>query len=134
MPQKEFAANEGKYMAPYSLIVLVSNVLVSVKYLMIDQHAWGLAAYDYHTGGRYVILTCACSIFIQSEFGAWVMSHELSHISLYHKGYPQKVHTEWVHATQEKWSDCNDTSRCKELWTQLNIDSKTFKVMKPYRG
>jgi hypothetical protein len=66
--------------------------------LLIQQGNLGL--YTISGIGSESILVCACDNDTESFAGAWILSHELSHLSLYRYGAPYSVYFTWVHYNQ----------------------------------
>lgn len=56
--------------------------------------------------GSESILVCACDSEIESWTGAWILSHELSHLSLYRYGAPYSVYFTWVHYNEAMTYAC----------------------------
>jgi hypothetical protein len=56
--------------------------------------------------GSESILVCACDNDTESLTGAWILSHELSHLSLYRYGAPYSVYLTWVHYNQAMTDAC----------------------------
>ena len=84
-----------------------------------------------------VIVFASLSPFIESDTGAWILGHELSHFALHHKQYPSSIFGEWVHETESSARSClgDDLSinDCPELWTTVQApSSKNIKMMKIY--
>jgi hypothetical protein len=84
-----------------------------------------------------VIIFASLSPFVESDSGAWTLSHELSHFALHSKGYPQSIFSGWVHQEQEKVNSCvkNNLSLndCPTLWTTVKSPTgKNIKMMTIY--
>jgi len=84
-----------------------------------------------------VIIFASLSPFVESDSGAWTLSHELSHFALHEKEYSQSVFIDWVHQKQTEANTClkNDLSlnNCPDLWTTVKSPlGKNIKMMKIY--
>ena len=84
-----------------------------------------------------VIIFASLSPFVESDSGAWILGHELSHFVLHEKEYPQSVFIDWVHQKQTEANTClkNDLSlnNCSDLWTTVKSPlGKDIKMMKVY--
>ena len=84
-----------------------------------------------------VIIFSSLSPFVESDSGAWILSHELSHFALHEKKYSQSVFIDWVHQKQTEANTClkNDLSlnNCPDLWTTVKSPlGKNIKMMTIY--
>jgi hypothetical protein len=81
----------------------VSSTVIPI--VIVDENAGqklltqegNLGLYTISGIGSESILVCACDNDTESWSGAWVLSHELSHLSLYRYGAPYSVYFTWVH-------------------------------------
>ena len=76
--------------------------------------------------GSESILVCACDDDIESWSGAWILSHELSHLSLYRYGAPYAVYLTWVHYNEAMTYACKMLSQsnfCTEYSTVVTAPS-----------
>ncbi|MGB9003522.1 MAG: hypothetical protein WCC52_06940 [Nitrosotalea sp.] len=92
--------------------------------LLIQQGNIGL--YTISGIGSQSILVCACDNDTESFAGAWILSHELSHLSLYHYGAPFAVYYTWVHYIQAMAYVCEILSQsnfCPDYSTVVTAPS-----------
>ncbi|MHB8603301.1 MAG: hypothetical protein ACYC6W_06515 [Nitrosotalea sp.] len=76
--------------------------------------------------GSESILVCACDPEVESWTGAWILSHELSHLSLYRYGAPYAVYFTWVHYNEAMTYACKilaQSSFCLEYSTVVTAPS-----------
>jgi len=76
--------------------------------------------------GSESILVCACDSEIESWTGAWILSHELSHLSLYRYGAPYAVYFTWVHYNEAMTYACKilvQSNFCLEYSTVVTSPS-----------
>ncbi len=76
--------------------------------------------------GSESILVCACDNDIESWSGAWILSHELSHLSLYRYKAPESVYFTWVHYIEAMSYACKMISQskfCPEYSTTITAPS-----------
>jgi hypothetical protein len=76
--------------------------------------------------GSESILVCACDNDIESWTGAWVLSHELSHLALYRYEAPYSVYLTWVHYNEAMSSACkilDQSNFCPEYSTVITAPS-----------
>ena len=76
--------------------------------------------------GSESILVCACNSEIESWTGAWILSHELSHLSLYRYGAPYSVYFTWVHYNEAMTYACKTLAQsdfCLEYSTVVTSPS-----------
>jgi len=76
--------------------------------------------------GSESILVCACDSEIESWTGAWILSHELSHLSLYRYGAPYPVYFTWVHYNEAMTYACKilvQSNFCLEYSTVVTSPS-----------
>lgn len=83
------------------------------------------------------IETCEC---LSSKYNdpVWVLSHELSHFTLYYLGFPQEVFADWVHQVQYAYyAYCPDGDitdpRCNGLYTTIEGANRNYQVMAIYQ-
>ncbi len=72
--------------------------------------------------GSESILVCACDNVTESWSGAWVLSHELSHLALYRYGAPYSVYFTWVHYNEAMSYACkiiDQSNFCPEYSTTV---------------
>jgi predicted secreted protein with PEFG-CTERM motif len=120
----------------YDLPIIVLDQNSGLNTLFIKQNAWG--EWEWNNGNQ-VIVTCACSSYVESASGAWTLSHELSHFSLYHKQYSYPIYVSWVHWIQNQTDNCQNNdpslSSCPNLWTTVKSPAgNTIQVMETYDG
>jgi hypothetical protein len=92
--------------------------------LLIQQGNIGL--YTISGIGSESILVCACDNDTESYAGAWVLSHELSHMSLYRYGAPYSVYFTWVHYNEAMSYACKIITQanfCPEYSTLVTAPS-----------
>lgn len=76
--------------------------------------------------GSESILVCACDSDVESWTGAWILSHELSHLSLYRYGAPYAVYFTWVHYNEAMTYACKilaQSNFCLEYSTVVTSPS-----------
>ena len=76
--------------------------------------------------GSESILVCACDNDIESWTGAWVLSHELSHLALYRYEAPYSVYFTWVHYNEAMSYACKiltQSNFCPEYSTVVTSPS-----------
>jgi len=76
--------------------------------------------------GSESILVCACDNDTESWSGAWILSHELSHLSLYRYGAPYSVYLTWVHYNEAMSYACKvltQSNFCPEYSTTVMSQS-----------
>ncbi len=133
--------NNYKYDALYEfpqdldLIVLVySRNLGEVE--LHDQKMGGLFT---HSGPNRsinnAIIICDCSNFYYSD-PVWILTHELSHFTLYFLEYDMYVIEDFVHEFDEKYDQCRKSydDSCYSVLTKLRVEQMaySFSVMPPY--
>jgi len=92
--------------------------------LLVQQGNIGL--YTISGIGSESILVCACDNDTESYAGAWVLSHELSHMALYRYGAPYSVYFTWVHYNEAMSYACkilSQTNFCPEYSTVVTAPS-----------
>lgn len=77
--------------------------------LLIQEGNYGL--YTISGIGSESILVCACDNDTESWKSAWILSHELSHLSLYRYGAPHSVYLTWVHYNEAMTTACKIISQ-----------------------
>ena len=117
----------------YDLPILILDGFTGLDYLL-TQDAFGHWQWQ---NQQDVIVFASLSPFVESDSGAWILSHELSHFTLHQKQYPQSVFVDWVHQKQAESQSCvgDDLSLndCPELWTTVKSPSgKDVKMMVIY--
>src|SRR5437588_4507983 len=105
--------------------------------LVFEHNEFG--EYRYGNNGLQSILICSCSPFVESDTGAWTLSHELSHFALHFKGYPYDIFVNWVHSIQAQANSCVKENlsldQCPTLWTTVTSPAgKEIKMMRIYDG
>jgi len=120
-------------LANYDLPIIILDGLNSLDYLLTTD---ALGHWQWK-GQQNVIVFASLSPFIESDTGAWILGHELSHFALHHKQYPSSIFGEWVHENESSARSClgEDLSinDCPELWTTVQAPSgKNIKMMKIY--
>jgi hypothetical protein len=92
--------------------------------LLVQQGNNGL--YTISGIGSESILVCACDNDTESWAGAWVLSHELSHLALYRYGAPYSVYFTWVHYNEAMSYACKILAKstfCPEYSTVVTAPS-----------
>ncbi len=131
LSEKEFSANQWKYVAQYQTVIIVADYFVGYPFIMVHEDTGG-GLMEAPQQGKDVVLVCDC-LWENLKGGAvWTLSHELSHLVLKHKGYPLNTWVGWVHSQEFKWRDCSDLSTCTDVWTSIKIGTLQYTVMKPY--
>lgn len=86
---------------------------------------------------NHIILMCDCATFNYSD-PVWILSHELSHFTLYALNYNEDVIEKLVHANDKKYDACmkDYNSQCANVIHKLRVDSMaySFSVMTPYKN
>jgi len=116
------------------IILILKNIVLSAipNYITIWQRKIEGIPTD-----REIAIFSSLSPFVESDSGAWTLSHELSHFALHEKKYSQSVFIDWVHQKQTEANTClkNDLSlnNCPDLWTAVKSPlGKNIKMMKIY--
>jgi hypothetical protein len=76
--------------------------------------------------GSESVLVCACDNVTESWSGAWVLSHELSHLALYRYQAPYSVYFTWVHYNEAMSRACemiSGSNFCPEYSTVVTAPS-----------
>lgn len=92
--------------------------------LLVQQGNNGL--YTISGIGSESILVCACDNDTESWTGAWVLSHELSHLALYRYEAPYSVYFTWVHYNEAMSYACKilaASNFCPEYSTVVTAPS-----------
>ncbi|HET6457304.1 MAG TPA: hypothetical protein VFG24_00290 [Nitrosopumilaceae archaeon] len=92
--------------------------------LLVQQGNNGL--YTISGIGSESILVCACDNDTESWAGAWVLSHELSHLALYRYEAPYSVYFTWVHYNEAMSYACRilaQSNFCPEYSTVVTSPS-----------
>ena len=119
----------------YDLPIIVLDAFSGIEYVLttdaFGHYRWG--------GNEHVIIFVSLSPFIESDVGAWILGHELSHFVLNHKNYPLSIFGTWVHIVESNARSCIgdnlSLNECPELWTTVKAPSgKSIKIMKIYDG
>jgi len=130
------SADFNKEASKYDLPIIILSGWTSLDYLLTTD---GLGHFQWNLNQQHIVST-SISPSIESDTGAWILSHELSHFALNHKKMPRSIVSGWVHEMQAKAEEClmkNNLSftPCTELYTTVKSASgKTIKVMKIYDG
>lgn len=128
---QEYAAciSEAEYYEHFSLVspTVIPIVIMgknAAQKLLIQQGNYGL--YTISGIGSESIMVCTCDDDTESWQGAWVLSHELSHLALYHYGAPESVYFTWVHYNEAMSYVCkllDQSSFCPEYSTTVTAPS-----------
>ncbi len=92
--------------------------------ILVQQGNYGL--FTISGIGSESILVCACDDEIESWSGAWILSHELSHLALYRYKAPESVYFTWVHYNEAMAYACKLLSQsnvCPEYSTVITSPS-----------
>ncbi len=103
--------------SPTVIPIVIVDENASQK-LLVQQGNIGL--YTISGIGSESIIVCACDNDIESWTGAWVLSHELSHLALYRYEAPESVYFTWVHYNEAMAYACKILSQsnfCPEYST-----------------
>jgi hypothetical protein len=120
--QKEFTTYFSAISPTVIPIVIVDHD--AGQKLLIQEGNNGL--YTISGIGSESILVCACDPEIESWTGAWILSHELSHLSLYRYGSPYAVYFTWVHYNEAMTYACKilaQSNFCLEYSTVVTSPS-----------
>ena len=117
----------------YDLPIIILDGFKGLDYLLTTD-AFGHYVFQ---DNQAVIIFASLSPFVESDSGAWILSHELSHFALHHKQYSQYIVIDWVHQIQTEASSCvkNDLSlnNCPDLWMTVKSPlGKNIKMMAIY--
>jgi len=117
----------------FDLPIIILDSLTGIEHTLTTD---ALGHYIWQ-GNDQVIIISSLSPYIESDTGAWTLSHELAHFALNHKNYPMNIVGGWVHDTESQARSClgDDLSinACPELWTTVQAPSgKNIKMMKIY--
>ena len=75
--------------------------------LLADDHIWG---YMKPLGdGQFVVDICACSVEIESQWGVWLLTHELGHFVIDDYLLPESMHEGWIHEIHSQIDECEGT-------------------------
>jgi tetratricopeptide (TPR) repeat protein len=116
-----------------SIIVLDSSSALNYLFETNELGHWQYKG----ASGRNQIIFGSFTPFTESDTGAWILSHELSHFALHYKGQPDSIYGDWVHQIQAEADTCINENlslnQCSNLWTIVSAPSgKDIKVMKIY--
>jgi hypothetical protein len=92
--------------------------------LLVQEGNYGL--YTISGIGSESVLVCACDNVTESWSGAWVLSHELSHLALYRYQAPYSVYFTWVHYNEAMTNACKSLAQsnyCLEYSTVVTAPS-----------
>ena len=109
--------------SPTVIPVVIMDKIASQE-LLVKEGNNGL--YTISGIGSESILVCACDNDIESWAGAWVLSHELSHLALYRYEAPYSVYFTWVHYNEAMSYACkilSQSSYCPEYSTVVTAPS-----------
>jgi len=120
-------------LANYDLPIIILDGFKGLDYALTTD-AFGHYIFQ---DNQDVIIFASLSPFVESDSGAWTLSHELSHFALHEKEYSQSVFIDWVHQKQTETNTClkNNLSlnNCPDLWTTVKSPlGKNIKMMKIY--
>ena len=86
------------------LFITIRDKSYGTATLLERQEIWG---YEEPLGnGQFVVDICACVVEIESQWGVMLLTHELSHFVIDHRGYPEELHESWVHKIHEDIDKC----------------------------
>lgn len=103
------------------IVILDKNV---GQKLLVQEGNYGL--YTISGIGSESVLVCACDNVTESWSGAWVLSHELSHLALYRYQAPYSVYFTWVHYNEAMTNACKllaQSNYCLEYSTVVTAPS-----------
>ena len=115
-----------KYFSAISPTVIPIVIMdkIASQTLLVQEGNNGL--YTISGIGSESILVCACDNDTESRAGAWVLSHELSHLALYRYEAPYSVYFTWVHYNEAMSYACKILSQsdfCPEYSTVVTSPS-----------
>jgi len=124
------------YLAPDDLDLLI---------IVYDRNKGRAELHSYEVGGIYshigkewthnhTIVFCDCSNFKYSD-PVWILSHELSHFTLYYMGFDLAIVEREIHQLDEKFDYCTEIKHdesCYAVKTKMEGESQWYTVMKPY--
>ncbi|HEX5673280.1 MAG TPA: hypothetical protein VFX75_03670 [Nitrososphaeraceae archaeon] len=96
--------------SPTVVPIVIVDEIASQK-ILIQQGNYGL--FTISGIGSESILVCACDADIESWQGAWILSHELSHLILYRYKAPESVYFTWVHYNEAMTHACMILTQAK---------------------
>lgn len=120
--EKEFEKHFSTISPTVIPIVIVDEN--AAQKILVQQGNYGL--FTISGIGSESILVCACDDNIESWAGAWVLSHELSHLALYRYKAPESVYFTWVHYNEAMSYACKIVSQsdfCPEYSTIITAPS-----------
>jgi len=109
--------------SPTIIPIVIVDKNASQK-LLVQQGNIGL--YTISGIGSESVLVCACDNDLESWTGAWVLSHELSHLALYRYEAPYSVYYTWVHYNEAMSRACKilaQSNFCPEYSTVITAPS-----------
>ena len=109
--------------SPTVIPIVIMDKIASQK-LLVQEGNNGL--YTISGIGSESILVCACDNDTESWTGAWVLSHELSHLALYRYEAPYSVYFTWVHYNEAMSYACKvlaQSNFCPEYSTVVTSPS-----------
>ena len=132
---------EKKYLSDYEsprdldLIILVYDRNLGEKEL----HGNQMGGLYTHSGldrtQNHAIIICDCANFYYSP-PSWILSHELSHFTLYYKDYEMSVIEDVIHVNDSKYDQCfeNYIEQCKSISTKMEAGPArySYSVMPVY--
>ncbi|MFB5638166.1 MAG: hypothetical protein ACE5RF_07130 [Nitrosarchaeum sp.] len=107
--ENEFT-NYFSTISPTVVPIVIVDENASQK-ILIQQGNYGL--FTISGIGSESILVCACDDDIESWKGAWILSHELSHLALYRYKAPESVYFTWVHYNEAMTHACMILTQAK---------------------
>lgn len=125
--------SEEKYISEYlipldlDLVLLVYDQDIGRKEL----HSQNIGGFYHHFGidkaRNHVIVVCDCPTFNYSN-PVWILTHELSHFTLYYLGYDEAVIEDYVHANDLKYDECikNYNSSCKSIVQHIRPQTTSY--------
>jgi hypothetical protein len=109
--------------SPTVIPIVIMDKIASQK-LLVQEGNNGL--YTISGIGSESILVCACDNDTESWTGAWILSHELSHLALYRYEAPYSVYFTWVHYNEAMSYACKilaQSNFCPEYSTIVTAPS-----------
>jgi hypothetical protein len=120
------AKDYDKYFSEISPTVIPIVIMDKVTGQKLLVQLGNIGLYTISGIGSESILVCACDNDVESWTGAWVLSHELSHLALYRYGAPESVYFTWVHYNEAMSQVCkilDQSNFCPEYSTVLTAPS-----------
>jgi len=117
----------------YDLPIVILDAFSGLDYTLSTDR---LGHYRFQNNDQIIVIS-SLSPYVESDTGAWILGHELSHFSLFHKTHDESIYLDWVHEMEDKSRSCLEDNLslndCPELWTTVKAPSgKNIKMMKIY--